>query len=283
MISKRLAGLLGALALAVLVFVWRIATRPVVGPGDAAYRQALDARDRGESETAVARLQQAIMSEPGNGEYHSDLGHLYVEIRRFDLAAAEFEAAAFLLPPAAAPTANAWLARCLVELRRREESLAVVELALKQDPRLAVAYAVRGEQRLRDDNLNEALSDFRKTLELSPDFGLAYQKAGYILYQSQQYEEAKQMLERGLQRNPGDVGAHLLLAQTLLQLGGDPPTQALAEQHLRAALVNNPEAHRVHAALGQLALRRNQLAEARAAFEASLSTHPRFQEARFGL
>ncbi len=281
MIPRRLKLLLATLALLVCIAAWRVATRPPVGPGADRYRDALAARDRGESQSAIARLQEAIVAEPDQADYHADLGDLYLEARAYDAAVAEFQTAAFLASQPA--SAYARLAQCLVELRRRDEVFPLVELALKENPKLALAYAVRGEQRLRDDNLKEALEDFRKTMELEPDFALAYQKAGFILFQTQQYDEALKVLELGLPKNPMDPGTHLLLGQTLLQLGGDARQEARAEQHLRAALMNNPEAHRVHAALGQLYLRQGLLPPARSEFEAALRTSPRLREARYGL
>src|SRR6185369_3447818 len=114
------------------------------------------------------------------------------------------------------------------------------------------ALTVRGEQYLRDDNLKAALADFHRAAKLDPASVLAFQKVGYIQFQTQQYQAAKDTLEEGLKRNPLHPGIHMLLGQVYLKLGGDPQTLTLARQHLRAALRNNPEAAKVHASLGQL-------------------------------
>src|SRR3712207_554580 len=92
---KLLLGLL-LLVLAVAGIRWLAAPRP--GPGDAVHRTALRAGEQGDLEAAVTGLRQAILLEPGNGEYHADLGDLYLRQRRFAPAVAELQMAAHLAP-----------------------------------------------------------------------------------------------------------------------------------------------------------------------------------------
>lgn len=278
---KRLLILLALLAVLAVVGVVRQRSLPHFGPGHGAYRTGLEAAERGDVEAAVRALRQAVLTEPENGDYHADLGELYLRRSRYDEAAAELQSAAFLTPDR--PHVYCQLAQALVEVRRRSEALEALELALKKTPDCPHALAVRGEQFLRDDNLKDALPAFQQLMEKQPDFVLAYQKAGFLLLATNRLDEAVQVLEKGIKLAPAHPGMHALLAEAYARRPRDPQAEQLAIQHYQASLLNNPEAARAYAALGKLYVRKNELEAARTAFEKALELQPSLSEARYGL
>jgi predicted Zn-dependent protease len=226
-------------------------------------------------------LKGALLLEPGNAEYHRDLGQLFLQQNRLGEAIAEFQAAAYLSPKL--PHVYCQLAQALVDERRRDDALASLEVAFRVTPDCPHALSVQGEQALRDDNLKPALEAFQKAAKLDPGSVLAHEKVGYILLKTQQYAGARDALEQGLKAAPGHPGLHLLLGEVYQKLGSDPTSLATAEKHLLAALPGSPEAPSIHASLGQLYLARGALDEARREFEAALVERPRMPEARYGL
>jgi tetratricopeptide (TPR) repeat protein len=275
---KRLLLILGAL-LVVGIGYW--STRPHPRPGSLIYQQVLSASERGDNLAAIALLRQAVITEPGNGEFRGELGTRLLHERQFEPALAELQAASFLDP--GLPHVYCQLSECLVELRRREDALSTLNTAFEKSPGCAHALTVRGELYLRDDNLKAALDDFQRAAQLDPRSALAHQKVGYILFQTQQYEAARRAFEEGLKLAPAHPGTHLLLGQVLLRSGGDPNSVEQAREHLEAALLNNPEAWRAQVALGQLYLRHGDLVAARKAYEAALGTQPYLRDAHYGL
>lgn len=278
---KRLKLLVALLLVVLIAAGVRIWTLPKPGPGRDDYRAGMAAQEQGNLADAQRSLRKALLLEPENGEYHADLGELYLSQANNELALPEFEAAAFLSPER--PHVYCKLAQCLVELRRRAEALAALDTALAKAPDCPHALAVRGEQFLRDDNLKDALPAFQKVLSLQPDFLMAYQKVGFILLSTNRVEEAIPVLEQGLKVNPSHPGLHSLLGEAYTRRAGDPQADQQAELHLRQALANNPEAAKAHASLGKLYLRKSMFDAAREEFQQALAQQPFLVEARYGL
>lgn len=279
--TRRLKLLLGLLMVVGVLGMMRWLTAPRKGPAAHAVDAAFQAAEKGDFSTAIATLKRAVLLEPGNGEYHADLGDLFLRTGNFEAAIAELQSAAHLSPRR--PHVHCQLAQAYLEERRRAEALESLEVALKLTPDCAHALSVQGEQFLRDDNLKDALAAFERVIELAPGFTLAYQKAGYILLATNRVDEALPLLAKGLQSGPADPGIHALLGEAHARRAQDPKLRQLAEYHYRLALPNNPDSGKIHAALGQLHLSHGQLEAAREAFQHALVLQPYQNEALYGL
>ncbi|MGV3725042.1 MAG: tetratricopeptide repeat protein [Actinomycetota bacterium] len=279
--NQRLSGLLGLLALALAVGAARYFFTPRAGPGAAAAREAARLSEMGSHSHTLPYWKQAVLQEPGNGDYYGELGNAYLALGKTDLAASALQMAAHFQPER--PHVFCQLAQSLVEERRRDEALGAIETALKMTPECPLALSVRGEQALRDDNLKDALPAFERVLQIQPNNRLAYQKVGYILLSTQRYEEARQILERGLTRDPGDPGLHALLGEVFSQMSQDARSQRQAEQHFLKALVNNPEEAKVRADLGKLYLRMNRVNDAEIQYGRAQALRPFMGDALYGM
>lgn len=269
----------GALTAALGVWIaisWRHA-----GPAERVYSSALDAARRGDSGTAMSALQSAVMLQPSNGDYHADLGVLYLQRGDASRAVPELQAAAYLAPEH--PHVYCRLAQALVEEHRRADALDAVAAALRKTPDCPIALSVRGEQLLRDDNLSGALADFERVIRLDPGSALAYEKIGYIHLSTQKPDEAMAVLLKGLANNPNHPGLHALLGTAYAKHPDDPHSAALAEQHLRLAFAGNPDAASVHTTLGELYLSTKRASEAGAQFQEALRLSPYRKEALYGM
>ncbi len=213
-----------------------------------------------------------MVKEPGNGDFHAELGNLYLETRQPSLALPELQAAAFLTPER--PHIYCQLAQAALDSRRRADAVAMLDEALRRAPNCEHALGVKGELLLRDDNIKDALTAFKALAEASPGLAMAHQKIGYLLLSVDRPEEAVTALKAGLKHHPHDVALHALLGDAYSRRPSEPGWDALAEEHLLKALPNNPAALSVHTALGKLYLRRGDLNAARKEYEEALKAPP---------
>ncbi|MGD1699256.1 TIGR03032 family protein [Dapis sp. BLCC M229] len=85
-------------------------------------------------------------------------------------------------------------------------------------------------------NIEGAITNLRQAITLKPDFAAAYNNLGTILQTQEQFTEAKQCYEKGLELNPNIAQAHSNLA-TIWQLEGNIEQ---AKRGLTQALQLNP-------------------------------------------
>jgi tetratricopeptide (TPR) repeat protein len=69
---------------------------------------------------------------------------------------------------------------------------------LEQNPNDAFARYGLAMEYSRAGEVETALAEFRKLLELHPDYTAGYQMAGQMLASAGRYDEARRMLESGL-------------------------------------------------------------------------------------
>lgn len=69
---------------------------------------------------------------------------------------------------------------------------------LEQNPNDAFARYGLAMEYSRAGETETALAEFKRLMELHPDYTAAYQMAGKMLADAGRYEEARQMLESGL-------------------------------------------------------------------------------------
>jgi tetratricopeptide (TPR) repeat protein len=71
---------------------------------------------------------------------------------------------------------------------------------LEQNPNDAFARYGLAMEYSRAGDIETALAEFKKLLEVHPDYTAGYQMAGQMLSAAGRYEEARQMLEFGIAR-----------------------------------------------------------------------------------
>ena len=64
-----------------------------------------------------------------------------------------------------------------------------------------------------------ALSEYRKVLELSPDYSWAYFNIAQIYFELNRLEDAVIMLRKTIEKNPKDMEAYKLLSQIMIKQG----------------------------------------------------------------
>ena len=154
-------------------------------------------------------------------------------------------------------------------LQARELFLRVIH----QDPRFALAYVNLGSAYLGLQRPDEAITHFRKALEISPVSREVAWRAnlqlGLIYYDRREHLRALECLEQALRANPNDPEVLFLLARAYAALN-DPRTVDV----LRKCVAVDPKLHDAWEALGQELLKRKAFAEAIATFEGYVQTSP---------
>jgi tetratricopeptide (TPR) repeat protein len=153
------------------------------------------------------------------------------------------------------------LGRTLLKLNRDQEARKELEIAVALDPSfpngydLAVACLDLGDEKCAVQIFNEMQTSFGDTPEIHMAFGRAYGDSDF-------QPRAVTEFRRAIEENPRLPGAHYLLAAVLLGTGSDESPLDSAEAELRKELVISPSDSMTYAALGKIAVTRNNYPEA---------------------
>jgi tetratricopeptide (TPR) repeat protein len=117
---------------------------------------------------------------------------------------------------------------------------------------------------------DEALANYRKAVELQPNFGDALNNIGCLLAGRKQYSEAILVFESALRATPDLIEAHNNLGRALKDVGRTD--EAIA--HFQMVLKRKPDHIDALNNLGNALLSKSQFAEANRYFQASLRVKP---------
>jgi len=115
------------------------------------------------------------------------------------------------------------------------------------DPKLPLTHELLGELYLYHSQIQEAIAEFQKELELNPGYAPAYYKLADSYSRVQKYNEAERLLQRSIWLDSTSTGPYILLGKVLEKKG---ETQ-LAVRALQRALTMDPNNPIPHHLLGQ--------------------------------
>jgi tetratricopeptide (TPR) repeat protein len=119
--------------------------------------------------------------------------------------------------------------------------------AVALDPKLPMAHQLLGELYLYHSQIEEAIAEFRKELEINPGNAAAYYKLADGYSRVQKYDDAERLLQRSIWLDPTSTGPYVLLGK-VLQKKGETELAVRALQRALAMDPNNPVPHHL---LGQ--------------------------------
>jgi tetratricopeptide (TPR) repeat protein len=251
---------LGALALVGLglaaraqVAHWRDAValhaRAVSVVGDhpvALFRLGNALRAAGRDAEAIAVYERLLEIAPRQREAHTDLGNLYARTGRLDDAVAAYRRELALDPQSFLAHANLGLA--LARQERDAEARPHLERAiamyqegavpqwLTSSEQVSAAYVALGDIRSRAGDLDAAIADYRRALELDDTRGRVSGNLGMALARAGRFEEAQPLLENALAVHRRSPELQAAMAITFAGLG----RPADAVRHYQNALVLRP-------------------------------------------
>ena len=113
--------------------------------------------------------------------------------------------------------------------------------------KLPLAHQLLGELYLYHSQIEEAIGEFRKELELNPGNATAYYKLADGYSRVQKYDEAERLLQRSIWLDSTSTGPYILLGKVLEKKG----ETELAVRALQRALAMDPNNPIPHHLLGQ--------------------------------
>ena len=114
--------------------------------------------------------------------------------------------------------------------------------AVALDPKLPLAHQLLGELYLYHSQIDDAIAEFRKELEINPGDPAAYYKLADGYSRVQKYDEAERLLQRSIWLDPTSTGPYILLGK-VLEKKGETELAVRALQRALAMDPNNPVPH----------------------------------------
>ena len=164
------------------------------------------AYQNGKYQTAAEFIGQAIEVKPNDATYYSNLGLVYVELNRLDVATACYVRATELKPDYAEAYSN--LGLVLKEQRQLEESVSSYEKAIALKPGLVEAYSNRGIALQELKQFDEALISYEKAITLKPDYAQAYSNRGITLQELKKLDAAIASYDKAIALKPDYAEAY---------------------------------------------------------------------------
>jgi tetratricopeptide (TPR) repeat protein len=150
---------------------------------------------------------------------------------------------------------------------------------VKKSPNKARPYSNLGVAQKLQNKTDEAVLNFRKALQLDPDFDSAHDNLGIILDDQGKTEEAIGHFRRAIEINPKFVKAHNNLGVALIKQ--DQPNEAV--EHFLQALQIQPDFALSYSNLGLAYVKQGKIDEAVAAYLKALQLNPKLAETEFNL
>ena len=151
---------------------------------------------------AKAAAQRALELDGGLAEAHTSLAYVTM-VYNWDLEPAEREFQQAIRSNPGYATARHWHAHCLLAAGRLVEAAAEMRQAQNLDPLSLPVNVGVGWCSYFARRYDDAISQYRKTLELEPSFALAHQTLGLALAQKHDYPKAIAEFQTALKLSAG--------------------------------------------------------------------------------
>jgi arylsulfatase A-like enzyme/Tfp pilus assembly protein PilF len=173
--------------------------------------------EQGEYESAIAKLERVIQTEPDSAIAYVQLGTAWTRLK-------DYEKALPLLQKAVELKADSGLAQyelglALFETGNWKEAAPEFEQAVARSPRWADAHFSLAAVYARIDRVPDAMKELDQALALNPNHYRANLLRGRLLSLLGKPEEALPNLRKAAAVEPGSREAHLFLADVYAQLG----------------------------------------------------------------
>jgi arylsulfatase A-like enzyme/Flp pilus assembly protein TadD len=163
-------------------------------------KQARVLMNRNELEEARRGLERALELDPKNSVAIHDIGAIHFKKGEFEEALPYFERSVQLTP--ANPIPREHLGMTYMRLKRPEEAARELETAVALEPEKADLRLGCGLAMMEAGDPSGALQQFYKAMELDPDLAPAYYRAAMALASMGRLDEAVNMLQELLAKNP---------------------------------------------------------------------------------
>jgi protein O-mannosyl-transferase len=143
----------------------------------------------------------------------------------------------------------------------------------------SLAHDGLGWDLLQRGQVDKAIAQFQKALQIDPNLAAVHNNLGMALFQKGQVDEAIMHLQKALEINPNYTEAHNNLGNALKQKG--KLNEAMVQYHM--ALEINPNYAGAHNNLGNVLFQKGALDEAISQYQAALRLKPDYVDAQNNL
>jgi len=166
-------------------------------------------------------------------------------------------------------------------LRKKQLDKAIEQFqkALEINPNNAGAHNNLGDALSQKGRIDEAIEQFQKALEINPNFAEAHSNLGNALVQKGLVNEAMIQYEKSLEIDPNYAEAHYNLGVAFVKKGQVND----AIEQFQKALEINPNDAKAHNNLGNALLQNGQVDEAMAQFQEAVEVDPNIAQAHYNL
>jgi len=171
------------------------------------------------------------------------------------------------------------LGMALLQKGQVDEAISHFRRALEINPNYTNAHNNLGNILSKRGQLDEAIAHYQRALEIAPNYANAHSNLGNALVRKGNLDEAIAHYQKALEIDPNDAEAHNNLGNVLLRKGQFDE----AIVHYQKALEINPDIIQTHNNLGNALLRKGRMDEAIAQFQKTLEINPNFAEAHNSL
>jgi len=150
---------------------------------------------------------------------------------------------------------------------------------LAKNPYCWMGHYNLGATLLHKGQVDEAIAQFQKTLEINPNYAEAHCNIGFALVQKGQVDEAIAQFQKALEIYPNLTAAHFNLGRAFLQKG----QMDEAMPQFQKALEGTPNDAGIHNNLGIAFAQKGRMDEAIAQFQEALRLNPDYADAQKNL
>lgn len=226
-------------------------------------------------------LSQLAASDSGNADIQALLGHCYESLHQPDAALRAYQRAMEFAPSQVDRYEDLIILQ--LELGRTSDAMALANRVTSVAPGNARSWVLKGNVELSLNAFQDALNSYTRASSLDRFNPNALLGLAAIHSLSGLSETAIADYKVGIQRFPNDARFFVAFAATLLNSPEAPQAYPQVKSLLQQAVKLDPHSPDAHYQLGQLALRRGQLGDAKAEFLASLQADPNRSNTHFAL
>lgn len=220
---------------------------------------------RGGKLPEAAQVFERLPNQPQAREL---LALTYAGLEKYDRALPLLEE---LAPSSTDPTLHIALAKCYERVGRKAEVEKTIARMFQVVPDSAPLHVALAEAYEQDTNLEGALAEYRKAVELDPKLAGVRVRMGRLLWKARRFDEAQPEIEAELKNDPGNADAKYYLASIYLYRDDDARRAIpLLEEFVRV----RPAEKNGYFELGRALLKENRAPPAVAAFEKAAALSP---------
>jgi protein O-mannosyl-transferase len=179
---------------------------------------------------------------------------------------------------------DSWVAHnnhgnALLHKAQLDDAVAQFQKALEINPNYAHAHYNLGNAFIQKRQLDDAVAQYQKAVEINPDYPEAQSNLGLALVQKGQLDEAIARFQKAVEIRPDYPEIHYNLGNALFQKGQWDDAVAQYQK----ALEIHPDYPEVHNNLGNALLQKRQWDDAIAHYQKALKLNPNYLEAHYNL